>query len=355
MRLSFFLTFQWFLLSFSLSAAPIDTLTLGYKLTPPFVHMQNGQLEGPSVWLWKQVAAEKDIPYRLIRLSLRGILDSLSSGDIDLSLSPLTITSDRSERMGFSPPYYIEHASLLVPEISAAERAWEFLSSFFSINFFRALGALCVVILAFGLLAWLFERRGNTEEFDPGPKGLWQGFWWSAVTMTTVGYGDKSPRTFGGRVVALIWMFTAIIIISGFTASIASSLTMNRISSASNRIQDFKERRLGTVANSGTEGWLRDNFYNQRQAFPIIEDATALLLKGELDAVAYDRAILQYQLQQDTTHQMQLLDIEFYPQFYAMGMRQRLPDSLETELSVAILEATESMDWKVLLAEYDLD
>jgi len=354
MRHPFYLTFYLLFFSFSLSAVPIDTLTLGYKPTPPFVQMQNEQLIGPSVWLWEQVAAEHKIPYRLVRLSLTGILDSLSSGDIDLSLSPLTITSDRSERMDFSPPYYIEHASLIVPEVSTAERAWKFLRSFFSINFFRALGALCVVILAFGLLAWLFERRGNQEEFDPGPKGLWQGFWWSAVTMTTVGYGDKSPRTFGGRLVALVWMFTAIIIISGFTASIASSLTMNRISTSSDRIQDFKERRLGTVINSGTEGWLQANFYNQRQGFADIEDAIQALQQDELHAVAYDRAILQHQLHQNTDYPMQLLDIEFYPQFYAMGIRRGLPDSLETLLSVSILEATESMDWKVLLSEYDL-
>ena len=29
--------------------------------------------------------------------------------------------------------------------------------------------------------------------------------------MTTVGYGDKAPRTFGGRVVAAFWMFVSIV------------------------------------------------------------------------------------------------------------------------------------------------
>ena len=47
--------------------------------------------------------------------------------------------------------------------------------------------------------------------------------------MTAVGYDDKSPRTHGGKIVSLIWMFTAIIIVSGFTASIAASLTVDNL------------------------------------------------------------------------------------------------------------------------------
>ena len=38
-------------------------------------------------------------------------------------------------------------------------------------------------------------------------------FWWAAVTMTTVGYGDKTPVTTGGRIVGLVWMFTSVIVI----------------------------------------------------------------------------------------------------------------------------------------------
>lgn len=42
-------------------------------------------------------------------------------------------------------------------------------------------------------------------------KGLGQAVWWAAVTMTTVGYGDKAPKTLGGRVVAVAWMLASIV------------------------------------------------------------------------------------------------------------------------------------------------
>ena len=39
---------------------------------------------------------------------------------------------------------------------------------------------------------------------------LTNAFWWSIVTMTTVGYGDIAPVTLGGRIIAVILMFFGI-------------------------------------------------------------------------------------------------------------------------------------------------
>ena len=79
----------------------------------------------------------------------------------------------------------------------------------------------------FGFFLWLVERKHNKFQFRPGLLGLFDGLWWSAVTMTTVGYGDKAPKTNWGKAIAIIWMFTAVIIISSFTAGIASTLTIS--------------------------------------------------------------------------------------------------------------------------------
>ncbi|MBM3214722.1 hypothetical protein FJZ36_07400 [Candidatus Poribacteria bacterium] len=53
--------------------------------------------------------------------------------------------------------------------------------------------------------------------------------WWGFVTMTTVGYGDKYPRTRGGRTVAVLLMFSGIVLISSFTATASSVLVARRI------------------------------------------------------------------------------------------------------------------------------
>ncbi|HEU4964262.1 MAG TPA: potassium channel family protein [Bacilli bacterium] len=46
--------------------------------------------------------------------------------------------------------------------------------------------------------------------------------WWAVVTTTTVGYGDISPITAGGRIIAGFLMFTGIGLISTFTANLAN-------------------------------------------------------------------------------------------------------------------------------------
>lgn len=53
--------------------------------------------------------------------------------------------------------------------------------------------------------------------------------WWSVVTMTTVGYGDISPASPGGRIVGTVLMLTGIGLLGLVTASIASILVENRI------------------------------------------------------------------------------------------------------------------------------
>jgi voltage-gated potassium channel len=53
-------------------------------------------------------------------------------------------------------------------------------------------------------------------------KSLWDGVWWSVVTVTTVGYGDLTPKTVEGRIVAILVMLVGIAFTSLLTAAIAA-------------------------------------------------------------------------------------------------------------------------------------
>jgi voltage-gated potassium channel len=77
-----------------------------------------------------------------------------------------------------------------------------------------------VGILTVGLGAvaiYLLEAGSN-----PSVGSLGDALWWAVVTTTTVGYGDVSPQTPEGRLVAVLLMFVGIGVIGVFTGTVAS-------------------------------------------------------------------------------------------------------------------------------------
>ncbi|MFD9307351.1 potassium channel family protein [Streptomyces sp. NPDC060048] len=76
-----------------------------------------------------------------------------------------------------------------------------------------------VGLLMFGSLAVL-----SVERDAPGGniKNLGDALWWSVTTMTTVGYGDHSPTTGLGRLLAVGLMLSGIALLGVVTANIAA-------------------------------------------------------------------------------------------------------------------------------------
>jgi len=84
---------------------------------------------------------------------------------------------------------------------------------------FITLTLAMLVLVSASLLVLQFESRSPDANITTGGDALW----WSAVTITTVGYGDRYPVTPAGRVTAMFIMFAGVGII-GALASILASL-----------------------------------------------------------------------------------------------------------------------------------
>lgn len=358
-----FLVSFWLGTSLSLFAQPQeeelpapDTMTVAYYETPPFVMQEEtGELTGVLPWLLGRIIADQEVVCLFRRMPLDSALHSLKRGEVDITLAPLTITSERSETIDFSVPFFVAHSTLLMNETSSVKKGLSFLKSFISIQFWQALGALFLILFVFGSLTWLFERRVNREEFPPGIKGLWSGLWWSAVTMTTVGYGDKSPRSIGGRVVALIWMFTAIILISGFTAGIASSLTVTQLSWNQDEINAFKDTPLATVKESATDRWLMRHFFTRIKGYHTLDEAIVAMERGQVEAVAHDQPVLRYIRDKSDMQQFDINEeVNYNPQLYAIGFSEALSTERKEALNTRLLQVLEGNDWWPKLAEYGL-
>jgi voltage-gated potassium channel len=75
-----------------------------------------------------------------------------------------------------------------------------------------------VVTLGLGSLAIYAAEHDH----NPTIRTVGDAVWWSIVTATTVGYGDISPTTVEGRLIAVALMLVGIGFISIFTATVAS-------------------------------------------------------------------------------------------------------------------------------------
>ncbi len=349
-----FLFTTCFLTQLSFSQAENDTLLVGYTTAPPFIVQNNTGLEGINIWLWKRVAKDLDLKYRMVPMSFTPMLDSLKAGAIDVSINPLTITSERSKEMEFTHSFYASNATIAVAELSSFQKLLRFLSAFFSVNFLRGLLVLMAIILLFGLIGWSFERKANPEHFRGGWKGIWDGLWWSAVTLTTVGYGDKSPKSGFGKLVALVLMFTGLLFISGLTASIASSLTVNQLNSNPDSFNEFKERPVGSIRNTGSMEFLKTHFFKDVREFSNVASGLKELKNHEIEAFVYDEPILKYRIQKDSSlNELSILPIKFDVQFYAFGIAKD-KTTLEQAISQRILEIIETAEWQIVLNEFGL-
>ena len=111
--------------------------------------------------------------------------------------------------------------------------AMENFRSQFNLEMLVGASILVLALLVSGHLIWLAERTANPTMFPNGYlDGVDDGIWWSVVTMTTVGYGDKAPITMTGRFIGVVWMFVGLALFGLFSGVIASLLTSVQIKEA---------------------------------------------------------------------------------------------------------------------------
>jgi voltage-gated potassium channel len=105
-----------------------------------------------------------------------------------------------------------------------------------------------MAVSAGSVLTFLAEHRAN-----PAFAHFGNAVWWAVVTITTVGYGDVAPVTAGGKLVAILLMFSGMFLLALFAGVISKTLV--------NQLLDLREERVrmsGLVDQVVICGWNRN-------------------------------------------------------------------------------------------------
>lgn len=274
------------------------------------------------------------------------MIDGVAFDHFDAAIS---ITADREQGLDFTFPYYSTDLGIAVnPNVGGG---WlQVARNFFTLEFLAVIGGLSAVLLGAGLAVWLFERHGNPDEFSSTPvRGLAEGFWWAAVTMTTVGYGDKSPRTLGGRIVGLVWMFMAMIIVASFTAAIVASLTVGQLGGKVRDASDLSDVRVGAIEESASAAELAERRVTGR-GFSTLEAGLEALAADEIDAFVHDRPLLRYLVLNSYQGMVKVLPDPIGRQDYGIALPEG--SGLRERINRTLLARVRSPEWGRTLSSY---
>jgi polar amino acid transport system substrate-binding protein len=327
-----------------------EPLLVGVKAAEPFVIETESGFEGISIELWRRIAERENLAYAFEATTLEGLLEGVASGRYAAGVAATTVTADREAVMDFTHPFFNGGLAIAVPDEGSGLSVMGMLRKLVSPGFVTAVALLSVVLLGVGLFVWMAERRANPEQFGGSPiKGLGSGFWFSAVTMTTVGYGDKAPVSPLGRFFALVWMFASIIIISFFTGAIASAFTTSQLEGRVSGPKDLPRAEVGAVEGSAAEASLRERGVRAAR-YATVDEGLDALAAGELDAFVHDEPILLYRVQQAHAGNLHVLEATFEPQPYAIALPPGSP--LRESINLGLLETITSDDWGEVVDRY---
>ncbi|XP_057294968.1 uncharacterized protein LOC130623495 [Hydractinia symbiolongicarpus] len=173
---------------------------------------------------------------------------------------------------------YTFHRSTAIAVIVTREKISlynKFIRGFLSCKHIVTLAALLIVI--FGILIWILERKVNDNFNESFLKGAMTGIWWSFITLTTVGYGDVVPKSPLGRILACVVMHTGMVIICVITG------TVTAVVSGTSDLGIY-ERRVAVMKDSYEERIAKGDYKAETISVGSYEEVVQKVRNGEVFA-----------------------------------------------------------------------
>ena len=319
-------------------------LAVAARVLPPFVIYDDRSYSGFEVELAHLLAARLGMEVDVYAVdTVAKQIDDIDRGVARVALGGVAITESRERLVDFSLPVLNTGLTIMAPSEAnrhLGDRILLFLRAIFSSDLPWLLVVFGVAVLISAHVIWWLERHHNADFAVPYRQGIWDSFYWSVVTMSTVGYGDKVARGDKGRVFALIWIALGTLVFASFTASIASSLAVSELRAEIAGPSDLPGHRIATVSQSAGDAYLSSIGVGP----VLVQDigkAYSLLQAGEVNAIVFDAPVLHFHASREGGGEVVTVGPDFEQVQYGFVVSQEDVDFRE-QVNLALLDLIES-------------
>nr|QNL15109.1 ionotropic receptor 8a [Aulacocentrum confusum] len=238
-----------------------------------------------------------------------GLIGDLTSGETDMAIGALTMTSEREEVIDFVAPYFEQSGILIVLRKPVRKSSlFKFMTVLRLEVWLSIVGALTLT----AIMIWVLDKYSpysarNNKKIYPYPCReftLKESFWFALTSFTPQG-GGEAPKALSSRtLVAAYWLFV-VLMLATFTANLAAFLTVERMQAQVQSLEQLaRQSRINyTVVNMSSS---HQYFVNMRSAEDkIYKMWKEITLNSSSDQVEY--RVWDYPIKEQYGHILQTM------------------------------------------------
>ncbi|XP_066931222.1 uncharacterized protein [Clytia hemisphaerica] len=147
-----------------------------------------------------------------------------------------------------------------------------------------------------GSIVWILDNKTNNEQFpEHFPDGMAEGIWWAFVSMTTVGYGDRTPSFWAARLFAVVWIFIGVTFFGMYLGTITSVMTTNLQIDKEFQIQN---KKIGVLSWTNAPKQVVIVMEGFVEEYNTPTEMIEALKQDQIDGIALDSFMMDYYMSQ---------------------------------------------------------